>query len=61
MATFAEIVGLVNQAEYEEGIQYYPHKEGLCLECGENMENVRMLTKSKFIPVVRYIIREGKP
>ena len=61
MATFTEIVGLVNQAEYEEGIHHYPHKEGLCLVCGENMENVRMLTKSQFIPVVRYIIREGKP
>ena len=61
MATYAEIIDLVGQAEYEEGIHHYSHKEGECQECGEDMDNVRMLTKSQFIPVVRYIIREGKP
>ena len=61
MATYAEIIDLVGQAEYEEGIHHYLHKGGECQECGEDMDNVRMLTKSQFIPVVRYIIREGKP
>ena len=30
MATYAEIIDFVGQVEYEEGINYYNHKEGLC-------------------------------
>ena len=30
MATYIEIIGLVGQAEYDEGIGYYHHKSAAC-------------------------------
>ena len=54
---YEEVLHLIGVAKYEEGKDYYHHSIGQCQNCGENMETVRMLTKSQLIPVVRYVIR----